>query len=60
MIEKPSFRPHAGSAGEEERDVSSNNICVIRSARPKDGKQGLGANGEGTKGISHTERDQFH
>lgn len=33
---KTSFRPHAGSAGEEERGtgtVSSNNICVIRSAR---------------------------
>lgn len=52
MIEKQVSDPMLG-ARERRRGtgtVSSNNICVIRSARPKDGKQGPGANGEGTEG----------
>lgn len=52
MIEKQVSGPMLG-ARERRRGtgtVSTNNICVIRSARPKDGKQGPGANGEGTEG----------
>lgn len=52
MIEKQVSGPMLG-ARERRRGtgtVSSNNICVIRSARPKDGKKGPGANREGTEG----------
>lgn len=52
MIEKQVSGPMLG-AQERRRGtgtVSSNNICVIRSARPKDRKQGPGANREGTEG----------
>lgn len=52
MIEKQVSGPMLG-VRERRRGtgtVSSNNICVIRSARLKDGKQGPRVNGEGTEG----------